>query len=77
MIKRVDRVLTQNQRQLRRREEQLQAAVQEGQQVVRVRRAEPREKLRLPAANRRRLGPVEPQNLMGHLQKNHKLQTRF
>lgn len=64
------RVLTQDESELSRWKQDLQAAVQEGQQVFRVRTAELNKQLLLPAAEGRLLRPVKHQNLTGHLTKN-------
>lgn len=61
-------MLTQNQSQLSRWKQNLQAAVEERQQVVSVRTAELIEQLLLSAAEGRLLGPVKHQNLTGHLE---------
>lgn len=62
--------LTQNERELRRRKQDLQAAAEERQQVVGVRGAELGEQLLLSAAEGRLLRPVERHNLTGHLTGN-------
>lgn len=60
--------LTQNQSELSWREQNLQAAAQERQQVVGVRRAEVSKELLLPVAEGRLLCSVEGYDVMAHLE---------
>lgn len=63
-------ILTQNESELSRRKQDLQAAAEERQQIVGVRRAELSEQLLLSAAEGRLLCPVERHNVTGHLTGN-------
>ena len=62
--------LTQNEGDLSRREQDLQAAVEEWQQILSIGTAELNKQLPLPATEGRLLRPVEHQNLTGHLTGN-------
>lgn len=63
-------ILTQDECEMSRREQNLQTAVQERQQIVSVRAAELNKELLLSVAEGRLLRPVEDQNLTGHLTGN-------